>query len=362
MRGDGAINRRIFIGGALTASLAGQDVGAQGFAGLGLDAQGFASVVPGMKLEFPRDHAAHSDYRIEWWYLTANLHDVSGEQYGAQWTLFRQSTVPRKDEAGWDNRQIWMGHAAVTRARNHYFAERFARGGIGQAGVEINPFRAWIDSWEMRAESSFVAETISPILVSATGADFAFKLDLSTTRPLVLQGDAGYSRKSEQGQASYYFSQPYFSANGTLTMAERTIAVTGQAWMDREWSSQPLASGQTGWDWLSLHLESGEKVMLFRLRQTDGRNYFAGNWIARDGSSSQLAFDAISMTPSIFTEVAGRKVPTSWHVSVAARDLNIECNPLNAQSWMGTRFAYWEGPIDFSGSHRGVGYLEMTGY
>ena len=28
--------------------------------------------------------------------------------------------------------------------------------------------------------------------------------------------------------------------------------------MDREWSSQPLAPDQTGWDWFSLHLTSGE--------------------------------------------------------------------------------------------------------
>jgi predicted secreted hydrolase len=36
--------------------------------------------------------------------------------------------------------------------------------------------------------------------------------------------------------------------------------------------------------------------------------------------------------------------------------------PLNAKSWMGTSFPYWEGPIGFAGSHSGVGYLEMTGY
>ena len=29
---------------------------------------------------------------------------------------------------------------------------------------------------------------------------------------------------------------------------------------------------------------------------------------------------------------------------------------------MGTSFPYWEGPVSFTGTHRGVGYLEMTGY
>ena len=40
----------------------------------------------------------------------------------------------------------------------------------------------------------------------------------------------------------------------------------------------------------------------------------------------------------------------------------VDIEPLNAQSWMGTAFAYWEGPIRVAGSHAGRGYLEMTGY
>ena len=84
----------------------------------------------------------------------------------------------------------------------------------------------------------------------------------------MLQGDAGYSRKSEREQASYYYSQPFFKASGRITIDDKPVDVIGLAWMDREWSSQPLASDQTGWDWLSLHFNSGEKLMLYRLRQT----------------------------------------------------------------------------------------------
>ena len=178
----------------------------------------------------------------------------------------------------------------------------------------------------------------------------------------MLQGDAGYSKKSERGQASYYYSQPYFDAKGTVTIDDKSVEVSGQAWMDREWSSQPLASDQTGWDWFSLHLSPVEKLMLFRLRQNDGQNYFAGNWIGRDGKSEQIAAGDIQMTPTASTEIAGRKIPTAWHIAIAARGLQIDTAPLNAASWMTTSFAYWEGPITFRGSHGGVGYLEMTGY
>jgi len=132
--------------------------------------------------------------------------------------------------------------------------------------------------------------------------------------------------------------------------------------MDREWSSQPLASDQTGWDWFSLHLNAGEKLMLYRLRQKDGHNDLYGNWIEPDGRSVEIASPDNSVTPTILTEVEGRKVPTGWRIVIPARGLRIESTPLNARSWMGTSFPYWEGPIRFAGSHTGVGYLEMTGY
>jgi predicted secreted hydrolase len=132
--------------------------------------------------------------------------------------------------------------------------------------------------------------------------------------------------------------------------------------MDREWSSQPLASDQTGWDWFSLHLGTGEKLMLFRLRQTQGTHYLSGNWIGADGRPTELASSAIEMIPTAMTEVANRKLPTNWRIAIPHRGLKIDTVPLNPRSWMGTSFPYWEGPISFTGSHNGVGYLEMTGY
>jgi predicted secreted hydrolase len=356
------LTRRGFIGSAALLGLSGSRALAQGFAGLGRDAEGFASVVPGRVLRFPADHGPHPDYRIEWWYLTANLADASGNAYGAQWTLFRQAMTAGAGGDGWATPQIWMGHAAVTSSSTHHSAETFARGGVGQAGVTAEPFRAWIDAWEIKARDGFDTTRIAPLDVAASATDFSYQLRLDTKQPLVLQGDAGYSRKSERGQASYYYSQPYFTAGGMLTIDGKPVEVTGQAWMDREFSSQPLASDQTGWDWFSLHLPGNTKLMLFRLRQKDGANYFSGNWIDANGKSEQLAPASIAMTPVTTTDVAGRKIPTSWKVSIASRGLQIETAPLNPQSWMATSFPYWEGPVSFTGSHAGAGYLEMTGY
>jgi predicted secreted hydrolase len=356
------ISRRAFLGGAALLGLGGKSALAQGFAGLGMNGDGFAAVTPGKTFTFPGNHGPHPDYRIEWWYVTANLVDSGGTAYGAQWTLFRQAMKAGAQQEGWASQQIWMGHAAVTGADTHRFSETFARGGVGQAGVEARPYLAWIDSWEMRGLDQMRDDAIAPLELRASGADFAYALRLDADRPLVLQGNAGYSRKSERGQASYYFSQPYFKATGNITIDDRPVAVTGQAWMDREWSSQPLASDQTGWDWCSLHLNGNEKLMLYRLRQKDGHNDLFGNWIEPDGRSIEIASADNSMTPTSSTDIQGRKVPTGWSIVLPARGLRIKTTPLNPNSWMGTSFPYWEGPISFAGSHRGVGYLEMTGY
>src|SRR4051812_43759026 len=130
MSGKLRLSRRGFAGGLALLVLGPKQTIAQGFAGLGSEANGFASVVPGRRLAFPADHGPHPEYRIEWWYLTANLTDSRGAACGVQWTLFRQALAPGPQHEGWANQQIWMGHAAVTRADTQRFSETFARGGI----------------------------------------------------------------------------------------------------------------------------------------------------------------------------------------------------------------------------------------
>ena len=320
-------------------------------------------MAPGRVLEFPKDLGAHPDFRVEWWYLTANLEDQSGAVYGVQWTLFRQALEPGPQRPGWANQTIWMGHAALTAAEQHLYAETFARGGIGQAGVTANPFHAWIDAWSIRSTASDPHSGLQRLEVTASGKGFSYRLQLKTDKPLILHGDQGYSVKSNRGQASYYFSQPSFEIEGVITLGSpERRKVSGSAWMDREWSSQPLAPDQKGWDWFSLHLDGGEKLMLFKLRHDDGTSFGAGTWIGADGTAQSLPRDDMTIEPLDHYVIAGRRLPTRWALKIKSRGLHVETRPLNKGSWMGTSFPYWEGPIGVSGSHSGRGYLEMTGY
>lgn len=324
---------------------------AQGFAGLGTEAEGFSVPQPDPQFNFPTDHGAHNDYRIEWWYLTANLEAADGTPYGLQWTLFRSALAPEAGD-GWTAPQLWMGHAAVTTPDNHYVAERLARGGIGQAGVTADPFEAWIDDWALTGDWNTLRMT-------ASAADFAYDMALTAQGPLIFHGEDGYSVKSAAGQASYYYSQPFFAIEGILRLPDGDIAVTGNAWLDREWSSQPLAENQTGWDWFSLSFDDGNKMMGFRLQQTDGQNFTSATWITPDGQTMPYTDGALVATPLATND---SDVPVRWRVELPAHGVDVTVAAINENAWMATSVPYWEGPVTVTGSHEGIGYLEMTGY
>ncbi|MCC6006928.1 MAG: iron ABC transporter permease [Rhodobacteraceae bacterium] len=346
---------------AALASLASGPASAQGFAGLGLEVEGFAVPAPDPDFDFPADHGAHPEYRVEWWYVTATLEDAEGNAYGIQWTLFRSAMRPETGP-GWGDPQLWMGHAALSTATAHYHDERLARGGVGQAGVRTSPFRAWIDEWSMISHAEAGADALSALHLSAAGPGFAYALDLTAEGPLVFHGEGGFSVKAPGGYASYYYSQPFYRVSGAITLEGREIAVTGQGWLDREWSSQPLAPTQDGWDWFSIVFDGGDRLMAFRLRDREGPDFTAATWIGPDGATEALPDGALRLTPLEEADVAGRPVPVRWRLQLPARGLDIETTPLNPQSWMPTLFPYWEGAIAVTGSHAGRGYLEMTGY
>lgn len=333
---------------------------AQGFAGLGAAADGFAIPQPNPTFTFPADHGPHPDYRIEWWYLTATLQDADGIEYGVQWTLFRSALSPQTS-TDWTSPQLFMGHAGLTTPTDHFSAERLGRDGIGQAGVTATPFRAFIDDWQMTSTATS-GDALSALTLTARGAEFAYDLSLAATGPLIFHGDAGYSVKSAEGQASYYYSQPFYEVSGVLNLPDGPVQVTGTAWLDREWSSQPLSEAQTGWDWFSLQLPDGARLMAFALRDDTSTPFTSATYIEADGTTQSYGNGALTLTPLQTTQVAGREVPTHWRLEFPDRAIDITTTPLNATSWMDTSFPYWEGPITFTGTHDGRGYLEMTGY
>lgn len=342
------------------------------FAVLARAEEGFAQARPGHALQFPRDHGAHPDFRIEWWYLTANLQDAAGRDYGVQWTLFRTAIAAPGERTGanpWQDAQAYMAHFALTTPDGHVAFQRYARAGkhadIAQAGVTAAPFAAWLDDWELRS----TGDGWLPLRLQAAQHPYAARLTLSSDRPPVLQGDGGFSQKHPQGGGSHYYSQPFLAAEGELVVDGERLAVSGEAWLDREWSSQFLQPDQSGWDWFALHLESGEKLMLYRLRQRAGsiedRGHLYAVLVAADGTKSVLDPAQVGLEALGTERVAGRELPLAWRIRLPEIGRDMAVRALHPQQWMDVDFAYWEGVVRVSGEgpgNRGRGYLELTGY
>ena len=328
----------------------------------------FAPVVRGYSPRFPSDHAAHPDFRLEWWYLTANLSDDEGRQWGLQWTLFRQALDAGGEPEGWSSNQMWMGHAAISTPDGHFHEQRFSRGGIGQAGVELtnNQFNAWIDDWSWQSND----QNMFPATLDFSVQDFELSMNLQTTGPFVRHGEQGYSQKSAGKQASYYYSMPFIEISGTVTVDDEPVPLSGQGWLDREWSSEPLSDQQTGWDWFSLHLDSGDKLMVYRLREQSGDHWLSGSWIRANGEITylkrkQITIEEVDVRTLSVSDSRIIELPLDWRIGVPELDLQLQISPLFDRQWMATAIAYWEGIViarDANGRQLGRGYMELTGY
>ena len=353
---------------------------------------------PDYRMSFPQDHGTHDQFDIEWWYLTANLQDEAGDPYGLQWTLFRfKNSRPRSSQAEgdnsssslknapvmlnestvsldkkWHNDQIYMAHASIHSLDTHWFSEKFARGGVGNAGLTVLPLNLFIDDWQWLNSDGDTGLFPSTLTFSATdtskpNAEASATFTLNQTGPLVQHGDNGFSVKSNNGHASHYYSAPFISIEGELTQAIDTVTTApiklkGQAWFDQEWTSQLLDTGTQGWDWLSLHLDDGNKIMAFRMRLKNQDDYVTGSYITSTGEQIALQPGDLTLQPVSVKKVDGRQLPLIWKLIIPSKKIDLTISTLKDKQWNNAAVPYYEGMVKIEGSHGGVGFLELTGY
>jgi predicted secreted hydrolase len=298
----------------------------------------YPAVTPGRKFVFPRDHGAHPDYRIEWWYVTGWLDQPCGFQI----TFFRARPPEQSDNpSSFNPRQILFAHAALSDPKRGRLVhdERAARAGFSLAKAGTERTDVWIDDWSLVLEGMRYRARIA-------ARDFEFDFNF-TAREVVLQGAGGFSRKGQRAQeASYYYSRPQLEVTGKLDGKP----VAGTAWLDHEWSSAYLAPEAVGWDWAGINLFNGESLMAFRMRNKEGQTHYAP--------------PGISMGP--LRTWRSPRTGVEYPVSMQLNDLRLEplMDDQELDSRRSTGTIYWEGAVSaVRGNDRvGRGYLELTGY
>ena len=417
-----SLRRRCLLGGALGATwpLAGWASTARAAEAVSAPADD-DRISPGRALRFPRDFGSHPGSRTEWWYVTGWLApsppsappssaspsstSSSGAMpasaaLGFQITFFRSRTdVDRQHPSRFAAQQLLFAHAAITDLRDPKrprlrHDERIARAGFGVAEAARDDTRLRLGGWTMTRSG---AEPDGPdgaphstyaVRAASDGAGFSMDLQLASTQPVLLQGEAGHSRKGPLvEQASHYYSQPQLATVGTVRVEGRVLEVAGVAWMDHEWSESLLAPDAVGWDWIGMNLFDGRSLTAFQLRRADGSALWAGGSLreapgSRDAPSGRARPGTIpvqggrSFAPQDLRFVPGRRwtsaltgarYPVEWTIETPLGRLSVrpllDAQELDSRGSTGS--VYWEGLselLDAAGRVIGRGYLEMTGY
>ncbi|MBI3245871.1 MAG: carotenoid 1,2-hydratase [Deltaproteobacteria bacterium] len=334
--------------------------------------QRWKEAVPGYEFSFPRDHAAHPDYRIEWWYYTGNLETADGRRFGYQLTFFRTGIASDPaNPSRWTVRDLYMAHFAISdfKDQRFYAFEKLNRAGVGWAGAEATHYRVWNEGWEARLEGD-------QHVLSAAEGNVQLAVTLTPEKIPVIHGENGVSQKgAAAGNASHYYSLTRLRTAGTLTVNGEALTVSGLSWMDHEFGTSFLEPEQVGWDWFSLQLNDGRELMLFQIRRADGSTdpHSSGTLIDPDGHATRLAREDFTLTPSQpwRSAVSGASYPMTWKVTAPAHGLHLLVRAAfpgqELQTTASTGVIYWEGSIVVSGGDAaqgivGRGYVEMTGY
>lgn len=330
-------------------------------------------------LRFPRDHGTHNATRTEWWYLTGHAQDAASRPFGFQVTFFRSRVDAAQSLPGrLAARQLLFAHAAITDVQGGqlHHDQRIARwngqppaqreGGVWASEQDLHVvLRDWF--LQRQPDGGYTTQV--------RGEGLAIELRARADQALLLQGEAGFSRKGPQpAQSSFYVSHPQLAVQGRLRLGDQTFTVNGRAWLDHEWSQALLHPEAVGWDWIGMNLDDGGSLTAFRLRRADGSALWAGgSWRpASDAQRSGAMYfgpDDVVFEPRRFwTSPRTRaRYPVEWSVRTPAGRYTVRAviNPQELDSRQSTGTVYWEGLsdlLDAQGQRVGRGYLEMTGY
>jgi len=333
----------------------------------------FRRALPGYVYRFPGDHAAHPEFRTEWWYYTGHLTSSNGRKFGFQLTFFRHALrpLPLRSKSSWSLHTLYFAHFAITdeEGDRYRFQEKVSRGALKMAGADPSDYHVWVEDWEARLQDATHR-------LKAGKEDMGIALALTADKAAVIHGRNGVSQKAEgEGYASHYYSLTSMQTKGTLFWQGRSYNVTGQAWMDHEFGSNQLRDYQVGWDWFSVQLENQTELMLYIIRHRNGRAdpTSSGTLIYPDGSSEHLPLAAfqVEILGSWRSRKSGTNYPSGWRLKVQGRQLELKLIPTVKDQELTTKKStlvnYWEGSVRVTGTHknqdiRGQGYVELTGY
>lgn len=321
-------------------------------------------------LVFPRDHGAHPDYRVEWWYLTGVLEGAdTSAALGIQVTFFRvRTSIDPANPSRFAAHQLLFGHAALADAPRGSLLvdQQIARAGSSAVRAAMEDTDIELNRWRFARRGGGRYEC------DVSARAFRLRFTATPTQPVLLQGRSGFFPKQAQGEyASCYYSVPQLRIEAEIFRDDRRQAMRGVGWLDHEWASTLLEPAANGWDWIGMNLDDGTALTAFRTRRKDDDAVLFAYASIRAATETQPRLfgpDQVRFEPMAHWESPRTRAryPVAQRITVGGRV--FETRPLFPDQELDATSTgsavYWEGAsvLSESGAPVGRGYLELTGY
>jgi len=326
---------------------------------------------PAVSVKLPRDLASHEDYLTEWWTVYANLTDDANHAYGVTLHICKRFPVLRKLDS-----MLW--HTALPRPE---FIGYYALANIAERkmiadernGLADDDYRTSEETLEINLTDWRIMQTATGLSLRIQGNDALVHLNLIGDQPPVRQGQEGYAWRGEDLPPAYVLSWPRMSVEGSLIFNAKVHPVTGQAWLEREYTSYLPSSRLTSWDRLVLMLDNHHELILWypRCGGEDRCAAIPATLISPDGIATQIPADRVLINPSESwtspdTDV---KYYVEWQVKLEDYDaaLLVSAYLPNAELTYGQGAIHvWTSPVHVAGrwgdqAVQGEGYGEISG-
>jgi predicted secreted hydrolase len=317
-------------------------------------------------VRFPQDEAAHRDL-TEWWYYTGHMNaempDGTSHHYGFELVIFQalRSDLP----------PVYAAHFAIsdiTRGEFHYDQRSETEPGASLSnGASSGGIAVHVGNWSITGLNGLDHLT-------ASMTNYAIQVNLRGLKPSILHNGNGLITYG-LGGFSYYYSRTRMALSGTLIDHDQPVQVTGLAWMDHQWGNF-LALGGGGWDWYSIQLNNDTEMMLYVIRDAQGRmlstyvSFIDSNAVDHLLPANALKISILNLWRS---PVTGANYPSGWRLQIdnpqlrASLTLLPELKDQELVAYQSTGNSYWEGAVSIHGQSagkavNGEGYVELTGY
>ncbi len=379
--------------------------------------------LPGEPITFPPDWPArggpldlmvqdlpHASSGVEWWYFNAHLTSAEGKPYGLFGSFFRL-VVGRSEKDGSLSYAHFLTWALTDATEGKYYPtteleppllglmlSRLERG-EGTADPRIrralaeslrkgkmprpdrtfaSPVTVARDRLDLEyGASHFVKEPSGDYRVKLQGTQASCELLIHPECPPHRHGRDGVV-PGKEGEEMFYYFIPRNSVEGTLTLGDRTMSVTGSGWYDHEFGSPKARKADEGpkmevaWNWAGIQLQDGGALTIFELQEIkSGRD--AGSTavlIAPDGSekrSAQIRLEPLRWWRGVRSFESH---PTAWAVRVPDLDIDLVIEAIVEDQEIITvvsKPAFWEGQCTVRGTIAGdpvggKGYFERSGF